>query len=156
MHGGRRCNQTSSATTLALVLDFLRGSWGCGGLEVTLATLRGWTWFGREGVSIGWNLPMDQWEMLIDNTAPLTESLNRHWATLGRKNTWQPSWKAMWAGWSLARAWLIIWRVLQHAYYTNARGEIWGLHKMRVPLVIFRGRILTICSLSVLWLDESG
>lgn len=40
---------------------------------------------------------------------------------------WSHVWKSLWQGWGIPRAWLIAWRVLNHLYYTNAHGSLWGV-----------------------------
>lgn len=70
---------------------------------------------------------MSQWQILIDVEAPLTKALSQRWNFQGRQVIWVPFWKILWSCCGLPLARLINWRVLYHAYFTNARGSKWGV-----------------------------
>lgn len=56
---------------------------------------------------------------------PLIEALNCRWSRPDRLITWNHVWKSLWVEWGLAR--LIVWRILNHAYFSNSRGARWGV-----------------------------
>lgn len=108
IHGALRRNQNPSTSMFVPILDFVKGSLGCGGPLCSLTGLKGWKWIGREGIFIGWSLPMEQWKAMIDTSAPITMALDRRWNIPRRQVLWHPIWKVMWFGWGLPRARMII------------------------------------------------
>lgn len=63
----------------------------------------------------------------MDDSAPLNEALNQRWEIKVVPMSWGPFWKFLWSGWGLPQAQLILWRVLNHGYFTNHWGAIWGV-----------------------------
>lgn len=112
---------------LSLFWNFLQNSKSCNEQQMSLASLKVWSWLGDDSGTNGWGLSMKQWRKIVVVNLPITKALHRRWSIVDRRVLWQPALKALETRWGIHRARLIAWRALHHSYFTNARGAIWGV-----------------------------
>lgn len=124
IHGLGRISRTSSPRTLKPLLDYLRTSLGHSKV-LHSSKLEGWSWqLGAQSIR-GWRLKMEQWREILLGQEADSSHLNKRWSLSCTKEEWARFWRQVWSGWGLHHARLICWGILQHGFFTCARGVCW-------------------------------
>lgn len=87
----------------------------------------------------GWHHSMPQWRVLLPNQSYSATRLNQHWGCSFSPSQWQKYWRKLWTCRGHPGARLLIWRVIQHGYYTNARGAVWTVCTNICPICLWDG-----------------
>lgn len=86
---------------------------------------------------------MAEWKLLTVKEVPKFSQINTRWDTLCLDGDWTKFWKTTWSGWGLLHSRLIIWRILQHGYFTNVCEAWWDVYTNECPCCQQPGKSIT-------------
>lgn len=102
--------------------------------NVLLQNSNGWHWrLGQQQLD-GWILTHEQWNSIITTPGLDCTHLNRRWHNNLTRGKWVSIWKKVWGSMTFHHDRVVIWRVLQHGFFTNKRALIWKVNEGNCPL----------------------
>ena len=102
--------------------------------ELPLDEMEGWDWTGINKNGLEWSLPNRCWKELVKLPYIDQSHLNRRWGCTLTGQEWSKLWGCLWAPGAHARTKFVIWRLLQHGFFTNVRGAIWKVCEALCPI----------------------
>ena len=99
-----------------------------------IARMSGWEWTGLPRLTQGWTLPLQTWRALTGKGAVDQAYLNRRWGCVQSRADWNQFWNNLWQGKTHPRTKFVVWQLMQHGYYTNTRGAVWGVCREVCPV----------------------
>jgi hypothetical protein len=115
----------------SILLEWLSASPGL--TSDCLKSSPGWCWI-HDGIKRkGWALRTQHWRSLLPRATLNFAQLNARWTLNWISAAWAKLWQNLWKGSGHPWSQLVLWRVLQHSFYTNSRGALWGVSLPECP-----------------------
>lgn len=108
--------------------------------QLPLQQSRGWWWTHHSHLWTSWHQPaMHCWQAPTSLQPYIVTRLNQRWSTMYITLQRQVFWRKLWTRQGHPCSRLLMWRVLQHGYYTNVQGGIWLMCADICPLCLQDG-----------------